>query len=129
MDKKDYRKWSFYKSFINNYKDRVKAHEREIWLCALGENIGFEQNGKGKRYVRPVIIFKKFSSDACLIIPITSTKKVGPFYFHFNIQGIENVAILSQIRFIDNKRLLRQVAYISFNDFYLLKQKFRHLIA
>jgi len=30
--------------------------KRETWICNIGENIGFEEDGKGNEFTRPVII-------------------------------------------------------------------------
>jgi len=56
MPKKDYIKWHKVKTNINDLEKRAFFHEREIWFCYLGANIGFEQNGTGGDYLRPVLI-------------------------------------------------------------------------
>jgi mRNA interferase MazF len=38
--------------------------EYDAWrffYMKMGKNLGFEQNGKGENFVRPVIILKKFN--------------------------------------------------------------------
>ena len=55
-------------------------HEREVWWCSLGANIGFEQDGGGEDFERPVVILKKFNLDACLIVPLTARPKKGIGY-------------------------------------------------
>ncbi|MFH1170496.1 MAG: hypothetical protein V1704_02965 [Candidatus Vogelbacteria bacterium] len=48
--KKDFDQWNERKKGLHN-RDRVPFyHEREIWWCALGVNIGSEQDGS-KEYV------------------------------------------------------------------------------
>jgi mRNA interferase MazF len=54
--KKDFKKWHDKKSRINKIEPRPFFHEREIWYCALGVNVGFEQDGSGQDFIRPVII-------------------------------------------------------------------------
>src|ERR1700733_3164762 len=121
---KDYLIWHSLKTKINNEKERPYFHEREIWFCLLGENIGFEQDGKGEEYLRPVVILKKFNNEVCLIVPLSKKKKKGIHYFSFLVRAkILNVAILSQVRLIDSKRLEYKIDTISENNFYLLKQK------
>ena len=34
--------------------------EREIYWANLGKNIGYEQNGKGEDFMRPILIFRKY---------------------------------------------------------------------
>jgi len=69
-------------------------------------NIGFEQNGSTDDFARPVIILKKYNLDACLIVPLTARQKTGRYYFPVGrIDNRDAVAVLSQVRFIDRKRL------------------------
>jgi hypothetical protein len=45
---KNYRAWTPLKRQLNNADGAcLFFHEREIWHCHLGENIGFEQDGRG----------------------------------------------------------------------------------
>lgn len=41
-------------------------NEGEIWWCSIGMNIGVEIYGKGGRFTRPVLIFKKFTANSFL---------------------------------------------------------------
>lgn len=130
VNKKDYLSWHKIKFDINSQKERPHFHAREIWFCSLGFNIGFEQDGSGSDYLRPVIILKKFNKEVCLIVPLTKNKKNGIHYFSFSyIDEIESTAILSQIRLIDSKRLKYLSGYISENSFKMLKEKLKLLIA
>lgn len=61
---KDYKLWEPLKNYLHNSNaPRVFFHEREIWLCHLGENIGFEQGGKAFQFLRPVIVLQKFNNQ------------------------------------------------------------------
>jgi hypothetical protein len=54
---KDYKKWMAVKANINNANSRpIGYKKREIWICCIGENIGHEEDGKGKLFVRPNVI-------------------------------------------------------------------------
>lgn len=53
------------------YKD---VHEREIVWCSVGLNVGYEMYGKGESFNRPVLVYKKISSE--LFIGLSMTKKV-----------------------------------------------------
>ena len=128
--KKDYKNWTPIKNELNNADDpRLFFHEREVWYCHLGENIGFEQDGGDELFLRPVVIIRKFNNDIFWGIPLTRTEKDLPFYFAFNIRTETEVfdekstAVLSQIRLIDAKRLRRMIGYISAEDFVLFKKK------
>ncbi len=110
---KDFKKWHGIKENLDVRKSEVFFHEREVWWCSLGVNIGFEQDGTGKDFQRPVVIIKKFNLDACLIVPLTTTKKKGKYYFVVGeVDGREATAILSQVRFIDRKRLANKVGIL-----------------
>ena len=117
MDK-DFKKWHGIKENLDNRKSEVFFHEREVWWCSLGVNIGFEQDGTGKDFQRPVVIIKKFNLDACLVVPLTTTKKKGKYYFVVGkVHDKEATAVLSQVRFIDRKRLANKVGVLDENIF------------
>lgn len=130
MNKKDYKIWHPLKNFVHNEKHRPFFHEREIWFCTLGENIGFEQDGRGEDYLRPVIIVRKFNNEVCLVVPLTKNQKKGIHYFSFSYkEGLVSTAILSQIRLVDAKRFDYKSGDIREKDFFDLKQKLKQLIA
>ncbi len=46
---KDYKIWTPVKKNINNNRSHPIGYKaRDIWICNIGENIGFEEDGKGK---------------------------------------------------------------------------------
>src|SRR3989344_6616951 len=106
MHKKDYTIWQKLKTFLHNEKPRVYFHEREIWWCSLGANIGFEQDGKGLDFARPVLIIRVFSKEVFIGVPLTTKLKDGKYYYPISTgDGFERRVILSQIRLLDSKRL------------------------
>src|SRR3989344_5864752 len=138
--RKDYKNWTPFKQTLHNGEEpRLFFHEREVWYCHLGENIGFEQDGQGELFLRPVVIVRKFNNEVFCGIPLTRNKKDLPFYFTFIIHSEtslingktvevnteKSTAILSQIRLIDGKRLRRLIGYISEKDIKVLKKKFK----
>ncbi len=105
-------------------KKRIYFHIREIWFIKIGKNIGDEQDGKGENFLRPVLILKKFNKNIFLGIPLTSSSKKGKFYFNFQfLEDIKSIAILSQIRLFDAKRLAYCKGKIKNKDFKNLKKK------
>lgn len=134
MNEKDYRFWTPLKRKLQNHNQRPFFHERQIWDCHLGENIGDEQDGKDMRFIRPVVVIRKFNANIFWGIPLTRNTKNLPFYFNFIVETTtkddvsESSAILSQIRLIDSKRLINTFGYISAHDFILLKNKFKALL-
>jgi len=90
---------------------------REIWYASLGINIGYETDGKNDKFERPVLIIKVFSKDVLWVLPLTSSDRQGKYYYQFNFNGKTSAAILSQIRLISSKRLLRKIGMIPQIDF------------
>ena len=131
---KDFDEWNKKKKVIEVLLGVPGFHERELWYCRMGLNIGFEQDGKGKDFLRPIIIIRKFNNQIFWAIPLTSahkkiSKKASAYYFTFSFrEGETSVAILSQIRLIDARRLSHSIGTISGNDFVLLKEKLKALI-
>ena len=120
--KKDFKKWGENKAELHNDKKRPFFHEREVWFCTLGENIGFEQDGSGKEFLRPVIILKKFNNEVVWILPMTRTNKTGKYYFSVSLNNQTSTIILSQIRLIDTKRLQYKIGDVNDSEFGKLKE-------
>jgi len=111
---KDFDNWNTEKKRINDNNPPLFFHDREVWWCTLGINVGFEQDGKNKQFSRPVIILKTYSINAALIIPLTSKNKKGTYYFDVGkVDGRDAKAVLSQIRFVDKRRLINKVDTVS----------------
>ncbi|MCK4386848.1 MAG: type II toxin-antitoxin system PemK/MazF family toxin [Candidatus Pacebacteria bacterium] len=126
--KKEFEKWNLEKIKTNSRDTNRSFHEREVWFIKIGKNIGFEQNGKGDQFLRPVIVYKKFSKNVFLGIPLTSIKKDGRFYFSFEFKNKIGSAILSQIRLFDTKRLSYLIGRMSKKDFGGVKEKLIELL-
>lgn len=121
--KKDFQKWHGLKEQLHEHEGSALFHEREIWWCSLGANIGFEQDGSGDIFTRPVVILTKFNLDVCLVVPLTARSKKGKYYFSIGeVAGRQAVAVLSQIRFIDRKRLAMKIETLDQDIFQGLAQ-------
>jgi mRNA-degrading endonuclease toxin of MazEF toxin-antitoxin module len=126
---KNFLGWHKKKENINNNYPRPFFHEREIWFCAFSINIGFEQDGQGTDFQRPVVIVRKFNNEICWAIPLSKTENRGQYYLAFKfIDTITSVAILSQIRLIDCKRLSRKIGDMPENIFIELIEKLKALL-
>ena len=128
--KKDYAVWHTEKANLQENKTRPGFYEREVWFCSMGTNIGYEQDGRGSKFLRPVVVIKKFNKEILWAIPLTTKEKQGKYYFTFALgEGGLSTAILSQLRLIDAKRLEYKIGNISKSDFGILKLKLTQLIA
>ncbi len=120
---KKFNDWNLVKQAINNQKKKVYFKERDIFFIRIGENIGFEQSGKGDMFLRPVIVLKRFNNNFFMGVPLTTTIKENKYYFNFKFTDKESSAILSQIRAFDSKRIKHKIGVINKNDFSELKKR------
>ena len=116
--KKDFKKWHNAKTEIDNSPRRLFFHEREVWWCSVGVNVGFEQDGKGEKFTRPILVFKKFNNEVFWALPLSTRIKKGKFYQTIDLgDNIPRVVIVSQLRLIDAKRLIDKAGVISKNNY------------
>jgi mRNA interferase MazF len=130
MYRKDFETWNSKKKILNFEHKRPFFHEKEVWYANLGVNVGFEEDGKGRDFLRPVLIYRKFSKEVLWAFPLTRTSKTSKYYFGFKggSTSQESFAILSQIRLIDAKRLNHKIFNITEEDFIVLNKKFKALL-
>ncbi|MFA6076622.1 MAG: type II toxin-antitoxin system PemK/MazF family toxin [Candidatus Paceibacterota bacterium] len=121
---KDFKDWHIEKSDLHENKVRAFFHEREVWFASIGVNIGFEQDGKHEKFLRPIIVVKKFNNEVCWGIPTTKKNKKGKYYFSFEYkEGESTTVILSQLRLIDSKRLDYKIGSMKESDFTEMKKR------
>lgn len=129
FDPRDFDRWNARKKKIDSSEERAGFKVRDIWYLHMGKNVGFEQDGKGDTFLRPVIIFRKFNQEVFWGIPLTGVHKKGPYYQIIpDINGRENSAILSQLRLYDSKRLSHQIGVLEESVFGEIKQRLNDLI-
>jgi len=107
MQPKDFDRWNEQKKKLHAGEREVLFHEREIWWCSLGVNIGFEQDGTNELFERPVLVVRKFNRDVMWVLPLTRTEKKNRYYVPITVGDRNSVVILSQLRLISAKRLQR----------------------
>jgi len=115
--KKDFDNWNNKKKIIDQKEvlEGVFFNEREIWWGFLGLNVGFEQDGKNENFERPLLIIKKFNRSVVWILPLTTMAKDNEF--HYRLKSSGSSVILSQLRLISTKRLLRLIETVNENEF------------
>jgi mRNA interferase MazF len=106
---KDFDRWNKKKKNLNQRIFSEYVHEREVWWCALGANVGVEADGKHDDFERPVLVLRKFNRDAVLVLPVTSRPKKNPYHWPFMHEGKMFAAVISQLRLVSTKRLLRRL--------------------
>ena len=112
MDKK-FENWSKDKARIDATEENKLYHERQMWWCTLGVNIGFEQDGTGIDYQRPVLILKGMSRTTCYIVPLTTSTKQHKHRVPIGkVEGKPATALMSQMRLIDTKRLVNKIGFL-----------------
>jgi mRNA interferase MazF len=122
-------KWNIIKKQTSQETILVGFKTRDIFNIKIGQNIGYEQNGKGKDFVRPVIIYKKLTKDMFIGIPLTTTQRDGSFFFSFKfIPDKTSIAILPQAKLFSSKRLLNKIGVINKDDYKKLKRKYIELL-
>lgn len=102
--------------------------ERQIWWASLGANIGFEQDGKHQRFERPVLILKKFNRHVLWALPLTSRKKLGKYYYQLEYEGRQYAIILTQLKLISSKRLLRKIRIFPKDEFTRVRELIKGLL-
>src|SRR3989344_6093448 len=103
--------------------------EGEIWMSNLGKNIGFEQNGSGDSFSRPILIIKKFNNHMFWAIPLSTKQKSFDFYFNYTDPNNQKVsAILAQMKLISVKRLKRDIYILPNELFDEIKQKLKSFL-
>ena len=125
---KKFNDWNAVKQKLDKNHKNIIPKEREIYWASIGENIGFEQNGKSELFSRPVLILKRFSKNMFFGIPLSTQIKEGSFFFEFELLEKKSNALLVQGRLFDTKRLENRIGMMSKNDFIDLKVKLRNLL-
>lgn len=79
---KDFEGWGRIKEQLHSKRTQeMYFREKEVWWCALGLNIGDEQDGKGQFATRPVLVIKKFNKRICIVLPLSTKTKQANIYY------------------------------------------------
>lgn len=110
---KDFDAWNSKKKRLNAQASAPFYHQREIWWCSLGVNVGFEQDGTGTNFDRPVLVIRGFNAHVFFGVALTGRQKHGRYYVPIGkVEEREASVILSQARLIDTKRLIRKAGML-----------------
>lgn len=132
MMEENFDKWNQVKKNVQEDEKTRLFKQRDIFFITMGQNIGFEQNGKGENFVRPIVILKKITNQMFIGIPLSSQLKDGDWFFKFEFNIKDkislNIAILPQIRMFSSKRLLNKIGVMKIKDFEKMKDKIKKFI-
>jgi mRNA interferase MazF len=122
---KDFDEWNTLKKTLHHEQAHERCfHDREIWWCSLGINVGNEQDGRNDHFVRPVLILRRYNSEVALVVPLTRTQKEGRFYHVLAVASVRGSrVVLSQLRTISSKRLRARMARVPEKEFCRIRDK------
>ena len=83
-ENKEYDEWNKLKKEIQSGTDVPDyfPQEGEVWMSSLGKNIGFEQNGSGSNFSRPILVVKKFNNHMFWCASLSTKQKKFDFYLY-----------------------------------------------
>ncbi len=132
---KKFDEWNEVKKDAEHNNRIIGIKPREIFWAKIGENVGYEQNGKGDNFARPVIIVKKLTKELFLGIPLTSSIREDSDYFHpFEYQNttngqVKNTALILQIKVFSIKRLMNRTGIMDKTNFELILEKGKRMFS
>ena len=130
-ENKEYDLWNKLKKAIQSEIDSPDyfPQEGEVWMSAIGKNIGYEQNGSGDNFSRPLLVVKRFNNHMFWCIPLSTKQKKFDFYFNFTDPNNEKVSvILAQMKLVSVKRLKRKLYAIPQNILMEIKEKLKKFL-
>ena len=127
----DFDKWNELKKAIDALKQDPKKFpkEAEVWISNFGKNVGFEQDGNGMNFSRPVLVVKKFNNQMFWVVPLSTKQKDLNFYFNYiDIHNQKVSAILAQMKLMSVKRLKRKIYEIDISKFEKIRYKLKSFL-
>ncbi len=120
--------WNKIKKKIDSENDDPNRFpkEGEVWMSAFGKNVGFEQDGSGDNFSRPVLIVKKFNNLIFWSVPLSTKQKKSDFYHNYIDKDGNGVSvILAQLKLISVKRLKRKLYDLPRKEFIDIMDKIK----
>jgi len=124
----EYNQWNNVKKRISESKHKPPYYkESDIWWVSVGYNIGNEVYGKGKNFVRPVLVIKKFNRDFFLGIPLSTKIKDNLYYIPITVKEKAISALISQIRAFSSKRMSNKLAELDEENYKKVLEKIQKM--
>jgi len=114
---KDFDRWNASKKKIDREERPVDFHEREIWWCSVGVNVGSEQHSQSVDFSRPIVIVKRFTARIFWGVPLTTKIRTGEYRIRFGLNGIDNDMLVWHMRSFDRKRLVNKIGVLPRSEF------------
>lgn len=124
----DFDRWNEQKKQFSKKSTKIMFHEREIWWCSLGINLGSEQMSLSRDFSRPVLIVRVFTQTMFWGIPLTTKIQEKPYRYPFSLNNIQNDALILQLRAFDQKRLIRKIGMLEMTSFQEIKLFVKELL-
>lgn len=105
-------------------KSNIVFKQGDVWWCSLGLNLGEEIFGKGEKFSRPVLIYRKFTHNSFMGLPLTSQEKHGSWYTEITLHNRKSWVILNQARILDKKRLTNRIGTLEDQELNKVKKAF-----
>ncbi len=113
-----YDEWNIVKKRIGGSSHKPPYFkEGDIWWLSVGYNIGNEVYGKGKNFVRPVLVLRKFNRYLFLGVPLSSKLKDNPYYVQIRNGERQISALISQMRVFSSKRMSNKQNELEVEDY------------
>ena len=85
---KKFDEWNEIKKKTYNINRKIGLKPREIYWVKIGENVGYEQSGKGDEFLRPVIIVGQLNKHLFVGIPTSTTfREESNFFYPFEYKN------------------------------------------
>ena len=126
---KQFDRWNKLKKKVNEKQPEFFVNEREVRYAHVGLNVGYEEDGKGVDFKRPVLVLKKIG-HMFVVLPMTTKGKDTRFYYRLADSYFNKPSrvILSQLKVIDKARFIKDLAIITEEDFQNIKEKLKALL-
>ncbi|MDD2870635.1 MAG: type II toxin-antitoxin system PemK/MazF family toxin [Candidatus Gracilibacteria bacterium] len=130
MENEKYNKWNKLKQEINSIElKEFYIKERQVWYIHNGVNVGYESNGKGVDFKRPVLVLKKVGA-LFFIATMTTKGKNSKFFYKLEDEtfGKDSYVTLSQVKIIDKRRFFEHIGIVNVNDFVKIKNELQNIL-
>lgn len=75
-----------------------------------------------------MLIIKKFNNEMVWVLPMTTQGKENEYHYKLEHESVKSYVLVSQIKTISTKRLLRKVGTIGDGDFKNIIQKIKEMV-